>query len=82
MNAPHSFRDEMLHGAFKSIRHEHFFYREGDKTMMVDLFHFESPLGLLGKLANLLFLKKYMSHFLHVRNSAIKSEAERIASAQ
>ena len=28
-----------------------------DITVMVDLFHFEAPLGILGKLANVLFLK-------------------------
>lgn len=76
MNAPHSFRDEMLKGAFKSIRHEHFFYREGEFTIMVDLFHFESPLGILGALANVLFLSRYMKKFLLQRNTAIKLAAE------
>ena len=95
MNAPHSFRDEMIQGIFKSIKHEHFFYRETylkseinpvkteveeqSVTMMVDLFRFEAPLGLLGKLAGSLFLKRYMTHFLLVRNEAIKKEAEKLA---
>ncbi len=76
MNIPHSFRDEMVNGAFKSIRHEHFFYQEGGKTIMVDLFHFESPLGILGKFANVLFLTSYMRKFLLQRNAAIKAAAE------
>ena len=78
MNAPHSFRDEMLDGTFKSIKHEHFFYEEKGATIMVDLFHFELPLGLLGQLANVLFLKRHMYQFLHIRNQAIKKEAEKL----
>lgn len=83
------FVDEMVKGVFKSIKHEHLFYEEkdcvvslqstrSDLTVMVDLFHFEAPLGILGKLANVLFLKRYMTHFLNVRNAAIKEAAERI----
>ncbi len=79
MNAPHSFRDEMLYGAFKSMKHEHAFIFKNGVTNMIDFFHFEAPLGTLGKLANVLFLSRYMSRFLHIRNQAIKKEAERIS---
>tara|TARA_B100001063_G_scaffold247044_1_gene289709 strand:- start:59708 stop:59878 length:171 start_codon:yes stop_codon:yes gene_type:complete len=43
---------------------------------MIDLFHFEAPLGPLGHLANVLFLKRYMKNFLLERNRAIKQKAE------
>lgn len=77
MNAPHSFTDEMLTGAFKSIRHEHLFeQKEGGITIMIDLFHFESPLGIFGKLFNTLVLTKYMTRFLEERNAAIKESLE------
>ena len=45
-------------------------------TLMQDIFVFESPLGVLGKFANWLFLKKYMSDLLVGRNRVIKQTAE------
>ena len=72
------FLDEMVKGIFKSIHHEHLFTHENGITTMVDLFHFEAPLCALGKLANVLFLKRYMTHFLIVRNTAIKKVAEAV----
>jgi ligand-binding SRPBCC domain-containing protein len=74
---PTFFADEMVSGAFKSFRHEHRFTAEGTQTVMTDVFKFESPLGLLGRLANWLFLKRYMTKLLVVRNKVIKSVAER-----
>ncbi len=74
---PHFFADEMLTGAFKSFRHEHRFEAlSGEATCMTDVFHYTSPLGLLGKLADYLFLKQYMTHLLSERNRVIKEVAE------
>lgn len=73
---PTSFTDEMEKGAFKSFRHEHLFNREGDYTVMVDLFDYQSPLGLLGRIADALFLEKYMTQLLEVRNAVIKDFSE------
>ncbi|MEQ8623598.1 MAG: SRPBCC family protein [Vicingaceae bacterium] len=76
IDAPHSFTDEMVKGAFKSLKHEHLFSEENGVTSMVDNFHFESPFGLIGKLFNAVILKNYMKRFLEIRNAAIKREAE------
>ncbi|WP_227006207.1 SRPBCC family protein [Rufibacter latericius] len=43
---------------------------------MTDVFHYFSPLGVLGKLADYLFLKQYMSRLLLERNRVIKEVAE------
>ena len=43
------------------MNHTHSFKEENDLTIMNDIFEFESPLGVLGKIANNLFLKKYMT---------------------
>jgi ligand-binding SRPBCC domain-containing protein len=76
-NSPHLFVDEMVSGAFKSFRHEHHFTAvDENHTVMKDVFVFESPLGLLGKLANWLILKKYMTSLLTKRNEVIKATAE------
>lgn len=74
---PHSFTDEMVKGAFKGFKHVHQFldYHE-DGTMMVDIFEYESPFGILGKLVDWLFLKKYMRNLLLKRNLIIKDFAE------
>jgi hypothetical protein len=45
---------------------------------MKDIFIFESPFVLLGKLANFLFLVSYMENFLKKRNRVIKEAAESV----
>jgi ligand-binding SRPBCC domain-containing protein len=73
---PNFFADEMEKGAFKSMRHEHYFSTSGEETIMKDVFNFEAPLGPLGWLANKLFLEAYMTNFLKGRNSTLKEYAE------
>ena len=43
---------------------------------MTDIFDYKSPLGLLGKLADTLFLEQYMTNLLSDRNRVIKEFAE------
>jgi len=73
---PHSFADKMSSGPFKSIEHIHRFEQMDGHTMMVDEFKFESPLGLLGRLADKLILKRHMTMLLKRRNATIKEYAE------
>ena len=75
-DAPNYFVDEMVFGAFKSYRHEHIFKAEHNQTVMIDKFYFESPLGALGKLANVLFVKRYMTKLLKTRSQCLKRKAE------
>lgn len=76
METPHFFVDEMQQGIFKKFRHEHRFAPSGTGTLMTDVFDYTSPLGFLGKFADVLFLKKYMTRFLVQRNQTIKRYAE------
>lgn len=73
---PNLFVDEMVSGAFKSIRHEHHFTASEDQTIMKDILEFESPLGILGRIFNKLILTRYMTKLLVERNSVIKEVAE------
>lgn len=74
---PRFFVDEMVSGAFKRFRHVHEFIPLGtNRTRMLDTFDYTSPLGMLGKLADLLVLEKYMTKFLRQRNDFLKSVAE------
>ena len=70
------FVDEMIDGAFKSMRHEHYFTINSDGTLMKDVFKFESPLGIFGKLFNVAVLNNYMRGFLIERNRKLKEIAE------
>lgn len=76
MKKPYEFTDMMLKGTFKSLKHQHIFKQEGENTIMTDIFEFESPFGIIGKLFNRFFLKNYMKHFLLERNQVIKKTAE------
>lgn len=74
---PIYFVDEMVDGAFSSFRHEHFFKALlRDRTEMNDVFNYRSPLSFLGKVADHLFLKNYMTNFLIERNNVLKDFAE------
>lgn len=73
---PFYFRDEQLRGAFRFMKHDHIFTAVEDGTLMKDVFHFEAPLGLLGRIADKLVLTKYMTRFLTERNAIIKKYAE------
>jgi hypothetical protein len=43
---------------------------------MIDEFTFQAPLGVLGRLAETLFLTRYMKSLLLVRNRYLKQAAE------
>jgi ligand-binding SRPBCC domain-containing protein len=73
---PTFFVDEMQRGAFKSIYHEHHFKTVGEETLMTDIFKFESPLGVLGYIANGLILTSYLRRLLEKRNATIREYAE------
>jgi ligand-binding SRPBCC domain-containing protein len=76
---PVFFADEMVRGAFKRFRHLHRFLPDGDDTLMIDCFDYTSPLGPLGKLADILFLERYMRGLLIGRNVMLKLAAEQAA---
>jgi ligand-binding SRPBCC domain-containing protein len=76
MDAPLSFTDEMVDGDFKSLRHEHHFKKIDNGTLLIDIFAYEAPYGSLGRLADRLFLTRYMKKLLEMRNKTIKEYAE------
>lgn len=73
---PNYFADEMVSGAFSEFKHEHHFTELNGGTLMIDFFEYKSPFGILGKLADKLFLKKYMTDLLTKRNRIVKEFAE------
>ena len=77
MEPPFYFRDEMKKGIFKRFTHDHYFETIEAKTVMYEVFDYTIPLGVLGKLADILFLKSYMKRFLETRNKVIKAHLKK-----
>ena len=73
---PRHFRDSQVRGAFNRFDHDHFFTVESGRTIMQDVFDYESPLGLLGHWADRCFLRSYMTKLLKNRALVIKTVAE------
>ncbi len=74
--SPFHFRDSMVSGAFRRFDHDHHFEFVAGQTLMKDVFDYTSPLGILGYLADIIFLKRYMTKLLETRIQLIKSVAE------
>jgi hypothetical protein len=72
---PRSFRDEMIRGPLRRLRHDHRFEVVDGGTLMIDRFHF-AVLPLLDSLV----LTPHFKRFLVGRNALIKRAAEAGAS--
>lgn len=82
MERPYRFTDVMVKGAFHSFTHTHEFIEKGSGTIMKDRFEYRSPWGILGRIADQLFLEKYMNRFIADRASELKRIAESRRSEQ
>lgn len=81
MERPHRFVDEMVRGAFASLRHTHEFEQQANFTLMRDTVQWRSPLGILGILADKLFLKRHMRAFITRKQLNLKAAAEQATAA-
>lgn len=73
---PYCFRDEMTKGPFRMIKHDHLFEESGNRTVMRDIFRFESPGWIFGIAFNKLVLINYLRNLIIMRNEIIKEVAE------
>jgi ligand-binding SRPBCC domain-containing protein len=84
---PGLFVDEQVSGPFAAFRHEHRFHAQPPAqpatavTQLVDLVEFRAPLGLLGRLAEILVLGWYVRHLIESRNAYLKQQAEAVSHA-
>jgi len=77
MDRPVYFQDIMIAGPFRSMQHYHIFRTIApDITEMEDVYRFAAPLPLLGRLAEILVLRRYMQGLLRERSAVIKEIAE------
>lgn len=75
---PNGFRDSMVRGAFRRFDHDHLFTQVDGVTTMTDVFDFDSPFGIVGRIADRLLLRKYMDRFLRARAEVLRQAAERL----
>jgi ligand-binding SRPBCC domain-containing protein len=75
---PSHFRDELVRGAFRTLRHDHYFEAVPGGTRVRDVFEFSSPAGILGRWFERLFLTHYLTELLSLRNTVLKQQLERI----
>lgn len=73
---PRHFQDRMTKGAFRSFVHDHHFVEAEGRTTMIDVVEFQSPLGVLGRIVDRLFLTSYLSRLLRGRARAIQRAVE------
>ena len=77
VDRPREFTDEMVHGMFRRLRHVHEFHPRDGGTLMRDVLEWETPLGVLGHLADLLFLRRHMTWFVSTKQANLKRIVER-----
>ncbi|HEU4522327.1 MAG TPA: SRPBCC family protein [Thermoanaerobaculia bacterium] len=77
VDRPRMFVDEMVEGAFRWLRHVHEFQPAGSATVMIDRLEWQSPLGVIGKLADALFVERHMAWFVRTKQARLKEIAER-----
>lgn len=66
----------MTQGAFRRFAHDHYFEAASRGTRLRDVVEYEAPLGILGRIAESLFLTRYLRRFLALRNQALRDIAE------
>jgi ligand-binding SRPBCC domain-containing protein len=77
MDRPAYFHDTMIQGVFRLMKHDHFFRPLSlDETEMKNVFCFAAPLPVLGRIAEIAFLRRYILALLRERNVVLKEIAE------
>ncbi|WP_254542889.1 SRPBCC family protein [Halomarina pelagica] len=74
---PRHFRERMTEGPFERLIHDRFFEpREGDGTLLRDVYTFESPLGPFGEVVDAVYFEGYLEQILEVVNAELRRVAE------
>jgi ligand-binding SRPBCC domain-containing protein len=76
VDRPRRFVDELVRSAFKRLRHEHDFEEREGGTLMRDTLEWTSPFGILGSMADALFVRRHMEWFVTTKQRALKAIAE------
>lgn len=67
VNEPFHFVDEQRSGPYKFWHHQHFLKEIPGGTQMRDIVHYALPMGILGNMANMLFIKNQLKTIFQFR---------------
>jgi ligand-binding SRPBCC domain-containing protein len=65
------FVDEQRYGPYKMWHHQHHIRKHNQGVLMEDILTYQLPFGILGSLANALFVRKKIQHIFHYRHEAL-----------
>lgn len=77
LDRPRRFVDRLVRSAFKRLQHDHDFHERDGGTLMIDTLNWVAPMGLLGRIADRLFLERHMRSFVTRKQQALKQIAEK-----
>lgn len=66
------FIDRQLAGPFRYWHHQHHFRETGSGVELTDIINYKAPFGIVGRLADLLFIKRKLRAMFRHRQSVIK----------
>lgn len=67
LDALHYFIDEQRIGLFQFWHHQHIFKKTAKGVEVIDILHYKLPLGIIGKIAHVLFIKKKIHSIFEYR---------------
>ena len=73
---PMRFVDEMTEGNFRTFKHIHEFFPQGNGTQLRDTITWTSPFGILGRIVDTLLLERHLRSLVVTRNAKLKELAE------
>ncbi len=66
------FIDEQRFGPYAFWHHQHWFESKGEGTLMKDILHYKVPFGVIGTLANALFVEKMVDQIFTYREEVLE----------
>jgi ligand-binding SRPBCC domain-containing protein len=73
VDAPNFFVDEQRFGPYSMWHHEHHFFKNGNKTLMIDRVSFKIPFGFLGHLAFPILVKPQLKKIFNYREKKLET---------
>lgn len=73
----HYFVDEQRIGPYALWHHKHFLKEVPGGVEMNDLVHYKAPFGILGRLANAIFIEKQLSEIFDYRHKVLEERFNR-----
>lgn len=67
------FVDEQRFGPYSIWHHKHFLKEVDDGIEMTDVLHYKAPFGILGKIANALFIKNKINEIFQFRHQKLET---------